>query len=87
MGLEITGVEPVLWRAGLGEHLEVDEAERHEAQGEARHEAGEHDEPHAGGEEDPEHGAAAGLMAGHRRRSHPAGACLVSAGGGCGSWS
>lgn len=72
------GVEPVLWCAGLGEHLEVDEAERHEPQGEARHEAGEHDEPHAGGEEDPEHGAAAGLMAGHRRSLPPGGgACLV----------
>lgn len=61
------GVELVLGRAGLGEHLEVDEAEGHEAEGEPRHEAGEHDEGDAGHEVHPEHGAAAGLMAGHRR--------------------
>jgi hypothetical protein len=61
-----TGVELVLGRAGLGEHLEVDEAEGHEAEGEARHEAGEDDEADAGHEVHPEHGAAAGLMAGHR---------------------
>ena len=29
----------ILLGAGLGEHLEIDEAEGHEAQGEARHEA------------------------------------------------
>lgn len=70
-GQDLCGVELVLWRPRLGEHLEVDEAERHEPEGEARHEAGEHDEPHAGHEVDPEHGAAAGLMAGHRRSIPP----------------
>ena len=34
-----TCVLAVLLGAGLGEHLEIDEAEGHEAQGEARHEA------------------------------------------------
>ena len=34
----------ILLGAGLGEHLEIDEAEGHEAQGEARHEAREEHE-------------------------------------------
>lgn len=61
------GVEAVLRCPGLGEDLEVDDAEGHEAEGEARHEAGEHDEPGAGQEVHPEHGPAARLMARHRR--------------------
>lgn len=60
-----TCVLAVLVGAGLGEDLEVDEAERHEAEGEPRHEPGEHHQPHARHQVHPEHRPAAHRMLRH----------------------
>lgn len=59
---ESTCIFPVLGPACLGEDFEIDEAERHEAEGESRHEAGEQYQAHAYQEIDPEHGPAARLL-------------------------
>jgi hypothetical protein len=59
------GVVLVRRGAGLGEDLEVDEAERHEAEGEPRHEPGEHHQPHARHQVHPEHRPAAHRMLRH----------------------